>query len=79
MLEIFISNFIALATMLIISVIIVAIFIGTLYLTFKYINFCFEHIENHYLRLFVICIMSPLILALLVSFVLGIFGVSIIS
>ena len=76
---IFINNFIALATMLIISVIIVAIFIGTLYLTFEYINFCFEHIKNPYLRLFVICIMSPLILALFISFVLGIFGLPIIS
>ena len=77
--EIFINNFIALATMLIISVIIVAIFIGTLLLTFEYINFCFEHIKNPYLRLFVICIISPLILALFISFVLGIFGLPIIS
>ena len=47
MFEIFINNFIALAEMLIISVITVVTFIGTLQLCFVYIDFCFEHIKNY--------------------------------
>lgn len=76
MFEIFINNFIALAEMLIISVITVVTFIGTLQLCFAYIDFCFEHIKNYYLRYFVLFIVSPLTLAFLVSFVLSVFGTS---
>lgn len=79
MFELFINNFIALAKILIISVITVVTFLGTLLLISKYIDFCFEHIKNYYLRHFVLFIVSPLTLAFLVSFVLSIFGVSLVN
>ena len=76
MFEIFINNFIALSTMLFTSVIIVLIFTGILGLGTTYIDFCFEHIKNYYLRYFVLFIVSPLTLVFLVSFVLSVFGAS---
>ena len=74
--EVFINNFTVMFEVALTFLIIMATFIGTLLLTFKYIDFCFEHIKNYYLRYFVLFIVSPLTLAFLVSFVLSVFGAS---
>lgn len=76
MFEIFINNFIALATMLIALTIIAVIFIGILFLCLRYVNYCIDCIKNLYLRCFALLIVPPLIISFLVGLVLSIFGVS---
>ena len=75
--EIFINNFTVMSTMVISAVITVLLFIAIIYLCFKYVDFCFNKIENIYLRLFTIFILSPLILSFFISAVLSVFGISI--
>ena len=76
MFEIFINNFIALATMLIALTIIAVIFIGILFLCLEYVNYCIDCIKNIYLRCFALLIVPPLTISFLVGLVLSIFGVS---
>ena len=59
------------------ALITVLFFIAIIYLCFKYVDFCFNKIENTYLRLFTILILSPLILSFFISAVLSVFGISI--